>query len=713
MSSKVVKSLIVLLFLLAVTIPSSAQTAPSEAGIPPFPGAPLCPTHNDTQYHGLWDSARGCHYDHTHNDDPSQADSIFGAAGSLWGGQTIGYPFQTPNENNPTGHSGYKYFVNLAPNPVCAQELFEYLNPDPNCVTAFRAMYHDVGGNAHGMKRFHSYYMEAQIMSRNGQVTGTIQTGGWGDYGCVHVPYKTAFVLDNAQNPLNADGSNRCGNGQSLFTPPYRAFVLASEAFARAAQNRQILTIWSPDATYGYNKLAALTWRVFDSSSGMDVNDPYGERPVCPDAKCRYNNSEHHVLTIQFYVPPSLDTDGDGRVTYSGYTDRKGNVVQGCTAPALDCVPLKIVNAPVGIALWSISDTPPSPIIPKLNVRDYDIYFNGQPSGWIQSNSLPNYSPTSTPISSGAFVSTELNPAYLSIGATGLVTVRLTNVPVEGYKSAEFTCTYNAGLVEKSNIVATSLFGSDSAAVINDPQNGTFIVAIAGTNGNKATTSGPAFTFSVRGLQAGQSPIQCTARVSKGDNMPMDLPSTGANLTIGVEPSPTPFGIPTATSGDNQPPTATNVPIESPTPTASFTPLPSPDGSLTGQVIASKPVTVGLLDANNVAVTSVATNPDGTFSITALAGNYTVVATASGFLSQQGSAILTAGNTTARPTVNLLAGDIDGNNVIDQFDALTVGMSYNTATPSSADLNNDGTIDFLDLELLADNYRKTGPSVWQ
>ena len=64
-------------------------------------------------------------------------------------------------------------------------------------------------------------------------------------------------------------------------------------------------------------------------------------------------------------------------------------------------------------------------------------------------------------------------------------------------------------------------------------------------------------------------------------------------------------------------------------------------------------------------------------------------------------------------TVQLIAGDIDGNNVIDQFDALTIGMSYNTAAPAAADLNNDGNIDVLDLEILALNYRATGPIAWQ
>jgi len=31
-----------------------------------------------------------------------------------------------------------------------------------------------------------------------------------------------------------------------------------------------------------------------------------------------------------------------------------------------------------------------------------------------------------------------------------------------------------------------------------------------------------------------------------------------------------------------------------------------------------------------------------------------------------------------------LAGDIDGNDVIDQFDALTIGMNYNAAAPAAA-----------------------------
>jgi hypothetical protein len=487
----------------------------------------------------------------------------------------------------------------------------------------------------------------------------------------------------------------------------------------------------------------------------------------------------------------------------------------------------------------------------------------------------------------------------------------LNNVPAEGYTSAEFTCTYNANLVEVSNILDAGLFGADSAAAINGPQNGSFIVAIAGSNGNKATTNGAAFTFSAKGLAAGQTMIECKARVSKGDNVLTALESIVANLTIiGNTPTPTftptpvqspmptftstPEGSPTpiftatatsavsdwltftnskygfefkyppdsqietggtdtdtiihlpfapgtnlgtkylqmivaenanpcqsplatqsmletsetvvingisflkqtgqdgtaghinkwvaySTSRDNtcvsldfvlraanpgvfttppplydevaetavfgqivstyawltivptatptftstpvESPTATftSTPVESPTPTSTSTPVESPTptalpstlGALTGQVLASKPVTVSLYNADNSLAASATANADGTFSLTAPAGTYTVRATVSGFLSAQGSVTLTGGSTSTMPTVSLLAGDIDNNNVIDQLDALTIGMSYNTAVPAAADLNNDGVINVLDLELLALNYRKTGPVAWQ
>lgn len=377
-------------------------------------------------------------------------------------------------------------------------------------------------------------------------------------------------------------------------------------------------------------------------------------------------------------------------------------------------------------------------------------------------------------------VVTTISPSGVNVGEVAIATVTLNNVPADGYTSAEFTCTYDSSLVAVGGPVATTLFGDDPVVAVNADQVGSFIFAIAGSNGRKATTSGPVFSFSVTGLVAGQSPIECTARVSKGDNLLTAIDRVGTTLTInGSGPtatftptpagsetatpvasptatsstpdgsptatSPTPDGSPTATSSTpvasetptsstpvvsetptsstpSETPTftATSTPIETATPTFTSTPVasptftstPLPNGTVSGEVLAGKPVTVALYDGSNALVTSVAANNDGTFSLSAPAGDYTIRATASGFLSAEGSVTVTFGNDTAMPTVTLLAGDIDGNDVIDQFDAMTIGMSYNTSTPAAADLNNDNVINVLDLELLAQNYRETGPIAW-
>jgi hypothetical protein len=147
--------------------------------------------------------------------------------------------------------------------------------------------------------------------------------------------------------------------------------------------------------------------------------------------------------------------------------------------------------------------------------------------------------------------------------------------------------------------------------------------------------------------------------------------------------------------------------------TPTSTPTTSSNGILAGQAFASKPVTVTLYNLDSSIAGSITVNSNGTFTLAAPSGNYTAVASSDGFLNVQASVTLNNGITTTLPSVNLAAGDIDGNNVIDQFDAITIGMNYNSDQPSVADLNNDGVINVLDLELLAGNYRKTGPLMWQ
>lgn len=640
-------------------------------------------------------------------------------------------------------------------------------------------------------------------------------------------------------------------------------------------------------------------------------------------------------------------------------------------------------------------------------------------------------------------VTTSVNPTSVNFGGTALVSVSLNNVPGSGYTSAEFTCTYDANLLEASNIAVTNLFGADAVTAISGPQNGKFIFAIAGSKSHKATTSGTAFTFNVKGLYVGTTVIECTARVSKGDNMLSPLPSIGTSFSVnGGVPSPEPFtptAIPTSAcdkaqfiaditvpSGTVMLPGATFVktwrltnvgtctwttsyqlifysgvnmgpstpislpvsvqvgntvdisinmtapfwagsqrgywmfknangalfgigpnanepwfvdinvtgptvtffaPTNSPTPTSmlgapthSPTPSVTPGGptptyevkydfvsnacaanwyngvsqlpchgidgdsngfvlvqsapklengnistrpgllafpqninngyiqgfypaikvqpgsrfrstigcefeatdcyvvfrldyvisgsinirtfwafvekydgqpytadidlsplagqdvrfiltilsagpttgdrtmwvdpilyqtlpdisptlssiptltatltniptntitttptdgpgtiSIIGKAMASKPVTISLYNTDNSLFTSMpVVDADGNFVFTIGAGTYSIGAKADGFLSARSSFTLDSGD--IRLTITLLAGDIDNNNVIDQFDALTIGINYNSPFPTAADLNNDGTINLLDLELLALNYHKIGPIVWQ
>lgn len=683
---------IITLLLLSLGGASNAQTAPSEAVIQPFQGAPLCPTHDPTQWHGIWDYQRGCHYDHEHGDNPALADSIFGKLGEEWGGMGIDHPFHTANEHDDVKHRSHKVAVRV--NIPCRS-----INGSDLCVTDVRILQHlDFFAMS---TRFHSFWMEARVCRVSIPTEcGLFGRGGHIDFGKLtnqnnngaHVP----VPADNTPFPLQTCGTTnrRIHRTDNQFAAWYGFF------YGSANPNCIPSSFWAGGTPLGGLQAGSLinqTW------ARLDPNNPTNPTIICPDGSCTSNESlreQAHLIAGSLNSALAVN----GKINLSGFTNLYGFIDPSCTVASQTCAPFYAENMPVGNFQYRDDAF-------GLGLTQYDILFNGQHSGWIQFPGRAPTLPTNTPAPSGVFVSTSLNPASLGIGETSVVSVHLNNVPAEGYKSAEFTCTYDAALVEKSNITAANLFGADPVVAVHDPQNGTFIVALAGTGNNRATTSGTAFTFSAKGLQAGQSQVQCAARVSKGDNIPMELPSTGASLNVlGVEPSPTSMVAPTATPGDHQHPIATNTPFEALTPTTA--PTLSPNGSLSGQVIASKPVTVNLLDASNTVITSVPANPDGSFSLTPLAGNYTLVASASGFLSHQGSVSIPAGNTTVLPAVNLLAGDVDGTNVIDQFDALTIGMSYTASAPAAADLNNDGVIDFLDLELLAENYRKTGPTNW-
>jgi len=287
--------------------------------------------------------------------------------------------------------------------------------------------------------------------------------------------------------------------------------------------------------------------------------------------------------------------------------------------------------------------------------------------------------PTQTPVTNEPSVVTSISPSNIRVGDTSQLSVQLNDIPAQTYTSTEFTCTYDPALVDVSNISVGELFGPDAASGIFGPQTGSFILAVAGSNGRKVTGSGTAFTFNAKGLQAGTANIECKARVSEGQNVLHEIGYLSSSMTIAG-------AVPTAEMWT---------------------------ASVTGQVLAGKPVTIRLYNPDNSIAATGTANPDGSFTLTAPGGAYTVTASAEGYLSAQASVTLVNGSVTAKQTVSLIAGDIDGNGVVDQLDALTIRMNYNSATPTAADLNNDGVIDVLDLGILAENYGRSGAQPWQ
>lgn len=365
-----------------------ATPTEAQGNIQPYAAGPLCPTHDPTTYHGLWDYVRGCHYTHTHNADPSDPAivAVFGPA-APWG-QTISYPWETmgaTDTENHLKHEGYKWLT-VASLPL-GDNSVNWSCCGNNYIVAVRIEHHRLGGPADLTVRLHSFYEEVKVCTTQAKTQcGIARFGGWSDYGILHSPYKTSRVL------LPADGPYP--NNYDLNLDPYRssrpfadAVVIGTNPSANCRgcgqqftdNTRDIWSLWttSPFSADGYNRIGGSFTIVHDDWQGIDAINPSRQQPIGG----RFNNTEAQPFTLWVNVPTGLDTDHDGFVTFAGYTDVKGNIVQGCTAPGANCVPLVFDHAPVGMAAW----TTPTNNGKDTGVmwRDYDLTPANIPS-WIQ-----------------------------------------------------------------------------------------------------------------------------------------------------------------------------------------------------------------------------------------------------------------------------------------------------------------------------------------
>ena len=90
------------------------------------------------------------------------------------------------------------------------------------------------------------------------------------------------------------------------------------------------------------------------------------------------------------------------------------------------------------------------------------------------------------------------------------------------------------------------------------------------------------------------------------------------------------------------------------------------------------------------------------------ADTYNLKADSDGFLSASCEDVVhTTDALTELLDVTLLAGDINGDDIIDITDATAIGTAFGSIDQQVADLNDDGEVDVLDLILMAANYGQT------
>ena len=404
-------------------LPPILQSTPTTGpgGIAPYPDALLCPdtgeAHDNSLFHTLWDSARGCHYDHEHGQDPFTFEVAVAFPGfdlkALLGGVGVGHTNPSGPMENTHKHGGFKWQVLLAHPNGCAGHEGSTIG-----VNASVIQYHAFGDYSVEFEgRIHSAVaLLRQCLTDNPTDYGYIYLVQHVDYGQRVSGYQ-GIVLpypDEPQPPYKSGAapyfSIDCIGTTCPSKTPTRDSILALNANAS--------TTWTSDPGKligSGSHLFELLFRARDTYQVLDRDDltyPFTFVWLCSQdrgmtyralAGCRYNNSTTRVHEINGTIPAAWDNregfDTDprhGRITAEGYVTRFGELNTTCTASGPDCHPIKMVHAFVGyygsmlIADKGIQFKP-------MGLPERDIYFCGRQvcsegdpgttaSGWIGQN---------------------------------------------------------------------------------------------------------------------------------------------------------------------------------------------------------------------------------------------------------------------------------------------------------------------------------------
>lgn len=410
----------------------ATATPTSQGSFVAFPGAPLCPDHGGEHplflFHTVWDSARGCHYDHEHGQNPFTPEVAAAFPGMnllelLCGNQVSHCNPSGPME--PTHkHGGYKWQVDTAAPKGC-QIGFE----DGNiAVKSYAIQFHAFGRQdvEHEARNHSSVALLALCRPDNPNDVGYLFVSQLQEYGQRlmqyqgwPMPYLDRFLPEYI-SPRGPYFTTECfGPGFTFIDVDGQPRSVVCRDAAGNSNNNN--TIWTSKPTgNGPRPITPGPFRMLfrgrDNYQRVDVTDrvhPFTWRWVCGEENynptgCRFNSSTMTIHEVMGDIPaywdnvPGWDTDPrPGRITAQGFltrfgdrdgdTNRNGridaNETPVCTAAVgLDCQPIKMIGAFVGRYSTDLCDPDKCSNPTPENTPERDIYFcNGVPcSEWIR-----------------------------------------------------------------------------------------------------------------------------------------------------------------------------------------------------------------------------------------------------------------------------------------------------------------------------------------
>jgi hypothetical protein len=356
--------------------PLSPMMANSSSLSTPFIFLPILmkPSHLPTQWHELTQETG-----HHHGVNPANYVDIFGQTLTdyLNAYGSISYPWQTPNENFYK-HQGYLWLYDEAENGC---EQFN-ITGNPNCVTHILVQLHSMGTPLAVRTRIHSQYAFIRICTPDGLQCGIATTGGHADYGILHAPYKEFHCVLDSDPPGFGALSN------VLHQPPYKSNSVEytpsraiSQFWNSLGPNAITLSLFPPEP----NWVLGLAWSSPDAWGALDPADCGNLDAAtipCPDGSCEYNHSKFHIFSVRIQHLPTAP--------FTGWTNRWGHIVTGCTVANVDCVPFTVTaGVPEGTA-WlnrQVNQGAPDTYAPA---QEFDVFDeNGKTKGWITFPMMP------------------------------------------------------------------------------------------------------------------------------------------------------------------------------------------------------------------------------------------------------------------------------------------------------------------------------------